>query len=226
MVRGELSKVLFVQLLNADADHSVITRLAICYEQLVQLEVNGNTVFVLALLDEKNHQESNDGCARVDHELPVLREMEGGSGVPRYESSAMPHEYAHRIVEGARHLSPHLGDRMAAARLLDRSVFVRELLPEDLKLEIAHISADEARSTARFLARVVGKAHLRQMNAAQRAEWRAALKPNLGESLDAPSWLWNSAVDLVGTHERGHLDHCRRYALETSKIREIRKQPQ
>ena len=56
-----------------------------------------------------------------------------------------------RIVEGARHLSPHLGDRMAAARLLDRSVFVRELLPEDLKLEIAHISADEARRQPDFL---------------------------------------------------------------------------
>ena len=80
MVRGELSKVLFVQLLNADADHSVITRLAICDEQLVQLEVNGNTVFVLALLDEKNHQESNDRCSRVNHELPVFRKIEGGSG--------------------------------------------------------------------------------------------------------------------------------------------------
>ena len=67
------------------------------------------------------------------------------------ESSAMPHEYAHRIVEGAWHLSPHLGDRMAAARLLDRSVFVRELLPKDLKLEIAHISADEARRQPDFL---------------------------------------------------------------------------
>ena len=53
MVRGELSKVLFVQLLNADADHSVITRLAICYEQLVQLEVNGNTVLAMPC---KRHQ--------------------------------------------------------------------------------------------------------------------------------------------------------------------------
>lgn len=168
-----------------------------------------------------------DGRATRGRDLCLVDIKEAvKAAAPRYESSAMPLEYAHRVVEGARHLSPHLGDRMAAARLLDRSVFVRELLPEDLKLEIAHISADEARRAARYLARVVGKAHARQMDTAQRAQWRAALKPNLSKSLDAPSWLWNSVVDLVGTHERGYLDHCRRYALETSKIREIRKQPQ
>jgi hypothetical protein len=33
-------------------------------------------------------------------------------------------------------LSPALGDRMLAATFLDRTVFIRELLPEDLKLEV------------------------------------------------------------------------------------------
>jgi hypothetical protein len=32
-------------------------------------------------------------------------------------------------VEGARHLSPYLGERMVAEHVLERSVFVRELLP-------------------------------------------------------------------------------------------------
>jgi uncharacterized protein (DUF2252 family) len=31
--------------------------------------------------------------------------------------------------------------------------------------------------------------------------------------LEAPSWLWTSVVQLVGSHEEGYLEHCRRYAL-------------
>ncbi|MCF5672630.1 DUF2252 domain-containing protein, partial [Pseudomonas syringae] len=33
------------------------------------------------------------------------------------------------------------------------------------------------------------------------------------QTLDAPSWLWSSVVQLVGSHEQGYLEHCRRYAL-------------
>jgi hypothetical protein len=35
-----------------------------------------------------------------------------------------------RVVEGARHLSPHLGERMRAIQLFGRSIFIRELLPQ------------------------------------------------------------------------------------------------
>jgi uncharacterized protein (DUF2252 family) len=37
-------------------------------------------------------------------------------------AAAMPRDNALRVVEGARHMSPHLGERMAAARLLGRPV--------------------------------------------------------------------------------------------------------
>lgn len=37
-----------------------------------------------------------------------------------------------RVVEGAWHLSPSLGERMVAAELGGKPVFVRELLPQDL----------------------------------------------------------------------------------------------
>ena len=66
---------------------------------------------------------------------------------------------------------------------------------------------------AEFLARVVGRGHARQMNASDRKQWLAELKRNRSKLLDAPSWLWNSVVDLVGTHESAYLEHCRRYAL-------------
>jgi uncharacterized protein (DUF2252 family) len=43
--------------------------------------------------------------------------------------------------------------------------------------------------------------------------WLLELQKNRTKSLDAPSWLWNSVVDLVATHEAAYLNHCRRYAI-------------
>jgi uncharacterized protein (DUF2252 family) len=132
---------------------------------------------------------------------------------PRAKSAKMPRDNAERVVTGARSLSPFLGGRMIAARLLEKSVFVRELLPQDLKLEIEQLSCDEAVEVAEFLARMVGRGHARQMDAAERDQWLAELRRNQSNSLDAPSWLWNSVVDLVAAHEAAYLQHCRRYAL-------------
>jgi hypothetical protein len=33
------------------------------------------------------------------------------------------------------------------------------------------------------------------------------------KTLDAPSWLWSSIVDLIASHESNYLEHCRKYAL-------------
>ena len=132
---------------------------------------------------------------------------------PRAKSAKMPRDNAERVVMGARSLSPFLGGRMIAARLLEKSVFVRELLPQDLKLEVEQLSVDEAMEVAEFLARMVGRGHARQMDAAKREQWLAELRRNQSSSLDAPSWLWNSVVDLVAAHEAAYLQHCRRYAL-------------
>ena len=135
---------------------------------------------------------------------------------PRAPGAEMPRDNAERVVTGAREMSPHLGERMVAARLLDRPVFMRELLPEDLKLELDRVSTLEATRSARYLARVVGRAHARQMDKATRKQWRAELDRNHLRTLEAPSWLWAGVVELIATHEKGYLDHCRRYAMETS----------
>lgn len=58
---------------------------------------------------------------------------------PAASSADIPDENAERVVAGARHLSPNLGNRMAATKLLGKSIFVRELLPQDLKLEIKEL---------------------------------------------------------------------------------------
>jgi len=134
------------------------------------------------------------------------------AAAPRAASAAMPKDNGQRVVEGARHLAPNLGERMRASRLLDRSVFIRELRPQDLKLEIEHLEPDEAILVARFLAGVIGRAHGRQMDADERTRWAQELDRNRSKSLDAPSWLWTSVVDLMASHEAAYLDHCRRHA--------------
>jgi uncharacterized protein (DUF2252 family) len=134
------------------------------------------------------------------------------AAAPRARHGAMPRDNAQRVVAGARHLSPYLGERMMAARFLNRSVFLRELLPQDLKLEIDQLTRDEAVSAARYLAGVIGMAHARQLPASARIRWRRALDGNRSRDLDAPSWLWSSVVDLMVSHEAAYLEHCRRHA--------------
>ena len=90
---------------------------------------------------------------------------------------------------------------------------MRELLPEALKLGLAHLTVEEAIKSARYLARVVGRAHAGQMDKDGRKLWRTELTKNFSKTLDAPSWLWSSVIELIGTHERGYLDHCRRHAM-------------
>lgn len=159
------------------------------------------------------------GLASLGNDLCLFDIKEAvTAAAPRYSDTRMPRDNAQRVIEGARHLSPHLGNRMSAGRLLDKSVFLRELLPQDLKLEIDHISEAEALRTARYLAQVVGRAHAGQMDAATKKYWAAELARNRSKALEVPSWLWSSVVDLIGIHERSYLEHCRRYAVGQQPI--------
>jgi len=136
------------------------------------------------------------------------------AAAPRHHGTRMPRVNGERVVEGARHLSPYLGDRMIAAHIFDRSVFVRELLPQDMKIEIKRITQDEARKVAKYLAMVVGKAHARQMDAATCKLWKKEFQRNRAKTREAPSWLWSSIVELVALHEGHYLEHSRKYALQ------------
>jgi len=140
------------------------------------------------------------------------------AAAPRASRTAMPKDHAQRVVTGAQHLSPALGERMMASKLLGQSVVIRELMPQDLKLEIDRLSREEAVNSARYLAEVVGKAHARQMDASTRREFASSFDPSLKQRkatrLHAPSWLWSSVVELASTHEAAYLEHCRRYALD------------
>jgi uncharacterized protein (DUF2252 family) len=126
----------------------------------------------------------------------------------------MPADSAERVVMGARALAPALGDRMIAAQFLGKAVVVRELLPQDLKIEIDQLTRSQACKAARYLGNVVGIAHARQMTTSERLGWKKLLRDQRSTQLDAPHWLWTSIVDLIGAHEKAYLDHCRRFAFE------------
>jgi uncharacterized protein (DUF2252 family) len=167
-----------------------------------------------ALVEVVGHSQGHGGYSLLDIKEAVA------PVAPVGERDDMPAHQGERVVLGARALSPTLGQRMLSGTILDHSVFVRELMPQDLKLELAMLDDVEARATARALARIVGLAHVRQMDDAARESWRAELDGAATRSMEAPTWLWTSVVDLIGIHERAYLEHCRRYVLALEKTRE------
>jgi uncharacterized protein (DUF2252 family) len=163
---------------------------------------------VLLRVDGKRKNKEQDEFCLMD-----IKEATPAAA-PRASRTRMPKDNAQRVVEGAKHLSPALGERMLAGKLLGRSVVIRELMPQDLKLELDRLSRGEAVNSARYLAEIVGKAHARQMDGPTRREFAASFKRTRGAQLKAPTWLWTSVVQLASAHEAAYLEHCRRYALE------------
>lgn len=160
-----------------------------------------------AVLVAIKDQQGRSSYAMVDMKeavAPVAPIARGGK---------MPADNAERVHAAAKALSPHLGQRMIPVRMMDRSLFIRELAPQDLKLEIDQFNEKQAARAARYLAFVVGKAHARQMDHVTREDWCRQLETDRRSSIDAPSWLWESVVSLAGSHEVGYLEHCRVYAL-------------
>ncbi|MGN6650493.1 DUF2252 family protein [Trinickia sp.] len=134
------------------------------------------------------------------------------AAAPKHGGARIPRDAAQRVIEGAQHVSPMLGDRMCAARVDDRAVVIRELMPEDLKLETERLAEADAVKAARFLALVVGQAHAQQMDIETRRAWFREIRRRSPKSNDVPSWLWHSIADLIAVHEAEYLRHCGRYA--------------
>jgi len=147
------------------------------------------------------------------HELCLIDVKEAlRAAAPRSPDADMPRDNAERVKAGAMHLAPNLGQRMITGRIQGKTVFVRELRPQDLKIDLERMQPDDARDVARYLGNVVGRAHAAQMDRSTRKRWLAELSRNRPQNIDAPSWLWRSVVELMQAHEGGYLEHCRRYA--------------
>ena len=144
-----------------------------------------------------------------------IMDCQGGRRVGR---SHFEHRHAHGSRVPRRRgrlarISPLLGERMRASTLLGHPVFIRELMPQDLKLELTQLNFTEAIRAAEFLATVVGFAHARQMDSGTRVAWQEELNRHRTRELDAPLWLWTAVVGLLVEHERSYLEHCRLYAV-------------
>lgn len=127
------------------------------------------------------------------------------AAAPRAEDAKMPTDHAKRVVEGALALAPHLGKRMLATQLEGKPVIVRELMPQDLKLDIEQMAHGEACAMAAYLASVVGQAHGRQLSTSDRVAWLRTIRAKRNKS---DNWLWLASVELLALHEAAYLDHC------------------
>jgi uncharacterized protein (DUF2252 family) len=76
----------------------------------------------------------------------------------------MPADNAARVVEGARNLSPNLGDRMLAAHLAGRPVIIRELLPQDSSSTSRRCRRAKRWRSATTSVPLSAKAHARQLD--------------------------------------------------------------
>ncbi|NEI73114.1 DUF2252 domain-containing protein [Rhizobium lusitanum] len=132
---------------------------------------------------------------------------------PSAHRARMPQDCAERVVTGAKSLSPNLGDRMVASHVLNKAVFVREIAPQDMKIEIDRMSGAEIQAVASYLGGVVGRAHGRQIDLQEWRAWVRELRTARKKKPDAPSWLWSSVIDLLSIHDRAYLEHCRQFAL-------------
>ena len=88
--------------------------------------------------------------------------------------------------------------------LLDKAVFVRELLPKDLKFELNSLEEDEALAIAHDLASVVAVAHARQLDARACAKWLEGFRRGSAQNMLAP--------------EGAYLEHCRKHALNAPDV--------
>lgn len=68
----------FISRKMLDANECVLRRTT--PDELVKLHLDRRAVPVLGVLDEKDHQEGNDGCAGIYDELPSVRKIEYRTG--------------------------------------------------------------------------------------------------------------------------------------------------
>jgi uncharacterized protein (DUF2252 family) len=88
--------------------------------------------------------------------------------------------------------------RMTGTTELDgQSMFVRRLLPQEDKLDLAHLRAEELPELARYLGALLGRVHAR--GALTKPSWSA---PDLAE-------LVEHAIVIAGIHEAAYLALCK-----------------
>ncbi len=115
-----------------------------------------------------------------------------------------PKDEAERALTGARALSPAYGGRKLAVLACGHRCLLRELMPQERKVECAALEAAELADVARGLAHVVGRAHGRQLAAKEARSWCEDVSEKRVAGT-APRWFSRALAPLVGIHESAYL---------------------
>ena len=106
---------------------------------------------------------------------------------------------AERVLRATRACLAHPPRMLGTTELADSSLFVRRLLPQEDKLDLARLRADELPDLAHYLGALLGAAHRRGATSAPPALWSAAERGLLTEH----------AIVIAGLHEAAYLALCK-----------------
>lgn len=106
---------------------------------------------------------------------------------------------AERVLLATRACLAHPPRMLGTTELDDSSLFVRRLLPQEDKLELSRLQAEELPELARHLGALLGSAHRRGAVRTPSARWTAAEQALLTEH----------AIAIAGLHEASYLALCK-----------------
>jgi hypothetical protein len=81
---GQRFQLLFREIFKIE---KIVSRTSHCADQFIEFQVNRTGIAVLCALNQKNHQECDDGGAGIDYQLPRIRELkQRASDSPNYHN--------------------------------------------------------------------------------------------------------------------------------------------
>ena len=110
------------------------------------------------LLGIGKKKKNSEGFCLVDFKEAVL------AAAPHSAKTPMPRDYAERLSRARGNYRLSSDSACWLGHFSGTPAVLRELLPQDLKLEMDQLTREEAIGAARFLASVVGAAHAQQMD--------------------------------------------------------------
>jgi len=155
------------------------------------------------LLDVDASAEGKDFClldikAATDSDAPQVAEVPADPGA--------------RVVAAARHLSPELGQRMDWVHLNGASFAVREVLPQDLKLDLTHLTPRDGRTPlavawATWSDRPILVSWTKGRAGGGSMSYSMPARVGAGASIGSGRPQWTCCPRCTG----GYLAHCRRH---------------
>ena len=119
-----------------------------------------------------------------------------GAGAEPQVSSLPP---AERVLRATRTCLPHPPRMLGTTELADSSLFVRRLLPQEDKLDLSRLRAEELPELARYLGALLGSAHRRGAIRTPVALWTTTEQALVTEH----------AIVIAGLHEAAYLALCK-----------------